>query len=66
MGAAGGLFFSVGEIGGFLGPLLIGVLADLTGSFTVGILALAAIVLTMVVPGGRIGQHEDPPTLLRR
>jgi MFS transporter, CP family, cyanate transporter len=33
MGAAGGLFFSAAEIGGVLGPLSIGVVADLTGGF---------------------------------
>jgi cyanate permease len=43
MGTVGGLFFSVGEIGGFFGPFLMGYLRDLTGSFTFGILVLAII-----------------------
>jgi len=43
MGTAGGLFFSVGEIGGFLGPFLMGYLKDLTGVFFTGILLLTII-----------------------
>ena len=41
MGAAGGLFFTVGEVGGVLGPLLLGVLSDATGSFSGGLYSLA-------------------------
>jgi cyanate permease len=42
MGAAGGLYFTVGEIGGFTGPSLLGYLFDLTGGFVVGLLLNAA------------------------
>lgn len=41
-GAAVGLVFAVGEIGGFAGPVLLGSLRDLTGSFAPGLLVLAA------------------------
>ena len=41
MGTAGGLFFSIGEIGGFLGPFLMGYFKDITGSFFSGILFLS-------------------------
>ena len=41
MGAAGGLFFTAGEVGGVLGPLLLGVAADVTGGFGGGLLILA-------------------------
>ena len=41
MGAAGGLFFTAGEVGGVLGPLLMGVVSDATGSFSGGVLMLA-------------------------
>ena len=58
-GAAVGLIFAVGEIGGFLGPVLIGTLRDLTGSFTSGVIlcAVAALVaalagVSMSDPGG--------------
>lgn len=42
MGTVGGLFFSVGEVGGFLGPFLMGYLKDTTGSFLSGIAFLSA------------------------
>ncbi len=35
MGAAGGLFFTSAEIGGVLGPLTIGIVAERTGGFTI-------------------------------
>lgn len=40
-GAAVGLVFAVGEIGGFAGPVLLGGLRDLTGSFAPGLVVLA-------------------------
>jgi len=45
--AAGGLAFinSVGTLGGFFGPFLMGWLKDLTGSFDSGLLLMAVIVL---------------------
>jgi cyanate permease len=47
MGAAGGLFFTVGEIGGFAGPALTGLLLDLTGGFALGLLGLVAVLVAM-------------------
>jgi MFS transporter, ACS family, tartrate transporter len=46
-GAAGGIAFinSVGILGGFFGPVLMGLLRDLTGSFTAGLLTMAAMLL---------------------
>jgi len=41
MGSAGGLFFSAGEIGGVLGPLLLGIISDVTGNFVGGLFMLA-------------------------
>jgi cyanate permease len=43
MGAAGGMFFCVAEIGGFTGPLLMGVLVDMTGTFWTGVFFLAGL-----------------------
>jgi cyanate permease len=60
MGAAGGMFFCVAEIGGFSGPALMGLLVDLTGTFMAGtiflaVLCLAIAVMTLFIPfsGGR-------------
>lgn len=43
MGAAGGLFFTAGEVGGVLGPSFTGILSDQTGGFEAGLLVLAAV-----------------------
>lgn len=50
MGAAGGLFFTIGEIGGFAGPYIVGRLVDLTGSFYSSILFLTIIPLIVITP----------------
>jgi MFS family permease len=46
-GAAGGIAFinSVGILGGFFGPFLMGWLRDLTGSFSAGLVMMAAVLL---------------------
>jgi MFS family permease len=51
VGAAAGLAFinSIGTIGGFAGPYLMGLLKDLTDSFTAGLLAMAGILLLTTV-----------------
>ncbi|MFC1892282.1 CynX/NimT family MFS transporter [Thermodesulfobacteriota bacterium] len=49
MGAAGGMFFCVSEIGGVSGPSIVGALVDLTGSFMSGILFL--ILLSIFILG---------------
>jgi nitrate/nitrite transporter NarK len=45
--AAGGLAFinSIGTMGGFAGPYMVGVLKQATGSFNYGIWAMAAILV---------------------
>jgi len=43
MGAAGGMYFTAGEIGGVLGPLTVGTLYDLTGGFSMALYGLAAL-----------------------
>ncbi|MFQ5934021.1 MAG: MFS transporter, partial [Dehalococcoidia bacterium] len=43
MGAAGGMFFTVAEIGGFTGPLFVGLLRDLTDTLTSGLVLLTAV-----------------------
>jgi cyanate permease len=53
-GTAVGLVFAVGEIGGFFGPVLIGWLHDLTGSFAPGLAVLAASGVAAVLAGFRL------------
>ena len=45
--AAGGIALvnSVGNLGGFVGPFLVGWIRDVTGGFTAGLLTLAAILV---------------------
>ncbi len=64
---ANGLIFTVGEVGGFSGPFLIGGLSDLTGSFLPGLLALALGAAVVVVAGRLMaepgtGAAADGPT----
>jgi MFS-type transporter involved in bile tolerance (Atg22 family) len=50
MGSAGGLFFCISEIGGFMGPFLLGALVDWTGGFLAGgyfVVALGLGILLM-------------------
>lgn len=54
MGVAAGLFFAVGEIGGFSGPTMLGVLTDATGSFTAGLLTLSGVMVVMILPALRL------------
>ncbi len=49
MGVAIGLFFSIGEIGGFLGPFLIGFSKDLTNSFLPALFVLSAYSTIMFI-----------------
>lgn len=47
MGYAGGIFYCISDFGGFLGPLAVGTLVDLTGTFVSG--AFFLIILCLVV-----------------
>lgn len=60
MGAAAGLYFSVGEIGGFAGPTLIGAVVGLTGSFTLGMSLLAIVMWLMLIPASRLPEPNHP------
>lgn len=51
-----GLVFAVGEIGGFLGPVLIGALRDLTGSFAPGLALCAAGALVAAGAGASLSE----------
>jgi len=47
MGAAGGLFFCVAEVGGVMGPFMMGALVDLTGTFLAGAVFLTSLGLAV-------------------
>lgn len=47
MGSAGGMFFCVAEIGGFTGPLIMGVLVDASGAFLSGAVFLSIVCLAL-------------------
>jgi cyanate permease len=48
-GIASGLFFSIGPSMGFVGPILVGYLTDLTGSFVPALFVLTVVVEVMIV-----------------
>jgi cyanate permease len=49
MGSVGGMYFCISEIGGFAGPFMMGALVDITGSFLLGVLTLAAFRLAISI-----------------
>jgi len=49
MGAAGGMYFSAGEIGGVLGPLSIGAMFDATGGFSAALLMLSGVCVVLAL-----------------
>ena len=53
-GTATGLIFAVGEVGGFAGPVLVGTLFDLTGTYAVGLGVLAAGGVVVALAGRSI------------
>jgi cyanate permease len=54
---ATGLIFTIGEIGGFAGPFLIGLLHDITGSFTPALVVLVGASLLASLAG----YHMEEP-----
>jgi CP family cyanate transporter-like MFS transporter len=57
-GTASGLFFSAAEVGGVLGPIGLGVLYDLTGTFESGLYALTLIALGVAFCAVRLRKSE--------
>lgn len=48
-GTASGLFFAAAEVGGMLGPVLLGVLFDLTHGFATGLALFSAICVALLI-----------------
>lgn len=57
-GTAVGLIFAVGEIGGFLGPVVVGALRDATGSFAPGLLGCALGALVAAGAGAALSEVD--------
>ena len=57
-GLAGGLFFSVAEIGGVLGPLSVGLLSDATGGFTAPLYMMTGVCLFLMLLLARLRRLE--------
>jgi len=55
MGAAGGLYFTAGEVGGVLGPLLLGVAADISGGFMGGLITLTGLTFVLALVAVALG-----------
>lgn len=49
VGAASGLYFSAGEIGGALGPMSMGVLADLTQGFVIPLFMMTGVSVVLMI-----------------
>lgn len=65
MGIIGGLYFSIGEIGGFGGPFILGLSKELTNSFVPGLMIFAfvseiAILLTVLIDLPNISASSKP------
>lgn len=60
LGSATGVFFCVAEIGGFLGPFVVGFLVDLTGDFLFGSAFLAGLGLAIGVLMRFRAKHTEP------
>ena len=49
VGAATGLYFSAGEIGGALGPMSMGILAEATGGFDAPLLMMTGVSIILMI-----------------
>lgn len=63
MGAAGGLFFCISEVGGFTSPVVVGALVDWTGDFLAGgyfVVAMGAAIFLLSLLIQNQAAHESP------
>jgi cyanate permease len=56
LGLAGGLFFTAAEIGGVLGPVTMGVLSALSGSFALPLASMTAVCLVLLAILRKLGR----------
>ena len=58
IGAAVGLAFAFAEIGGFIGPLLLGIVQEVFGSIVPGLIGLSVVLLLLVFPATLIKESK--------
>ncbi len=58
-GLAGGLFFAVAEVGGVSGPVIIGVLNDVTGGFEMALYVLMLVGLALVALSALVSSRPN-------
>ena len=54
VGAASGIYFSAGEVGGVLGPIAVGYVYDFTGGFSAALYMLAGVMVLLMVMLARL------------
>jgi cyanate permease len=59
VGAATGLYWTVGEVGGALGPATVGTIASLTGNFDAALLMMTIIAGILIICGSRLIKHKN-------
>jgi CP family cyanate transporter-like MFS transporter len=62
VGLAGGMFFSVAEIGGVLGPFTLGFASDVSGGFDVPLYVLTGICVTLLLLLSYLRRLDREPT----
>ena len=60
-GVASGLFFTAAEVGGVMGPISLGILYDLSGSFSSGLYLLSSISLLLAISAVVLKRTSDNP-----
>jgi CP family cyanate transporter-like MFS transporter len=58
IGAAGGFFFAVSEIGGFGGPFVVGVLRDITGDAQLGIIVIGLVMVALTPLAFKVNDYK--------
>ena len=59
VGAATGLYWTVGEVGGALGPVTVGTIASLTGNFDAALFMMTIIAGILIICGSRLIKHKN-------
>jgi cyanate permease len=59
VGAATGLYWTVGEVGGALGPATVGTIASLTGNFDAALFMMTIIAGILIICGSRLIKHKN-------